>query len=207
MPYNRSNKFRAQNIMVSIPSGTFYDTVAFTYKRDNGTPVMLSDVHYVHNKYTPVHKAYTLSIKPSIIPSGKESKLLIVQLNDDFIKTGLNSTFSDGFVTGDALTFGMFYVGIDTVPPSISVNGLIPDANLAGKSELRLKITDDLSGIKSYEPLIDGKWALFEFDQKNNVLIYRFDPGRISKGSKHSFSIKVTDNKENQSVYMCDFTW
>ncbi|MDQ1332988.1 MAG: hypothetical protein QG576_1023, partial [Bacteroidota bacterium] len=207
MPHNRSNKFRAENIMISIPSGTFYDTVAFTYKRDIGTSVMLSDVHYVHNKYTPVHKSYSLSIKPSIIPSGKESKLLIVQLSDDFIKSGLNGTFADGFVTCDALSFGMFYVGIDTVPPSISGNGLVSGADLTGKSEFRIKITDDLSGIKSYEPLIDGKWALFEFDQKNNVLVYRFDPRRIIKGTKHNFSLKVTDNKENQSIYMCDFTW
>ena len=207
IPYNRSNKFRSENIMVSIPSGAFYDTVTFTYKRNKGNSLMLSDVHYIHNKYTPIHKAYSLSIKPSNIPSGKESKLLIVQISDDFKKSALNSTFADGFVTADALSFGMFFVGIDTIPPSISANGLVSGADLTGKSELRIKITDELSGIKSYEPVIDGKWALFEFDQKNNVLIYSFDPKRILKGSKHSLSLKVTDSKENQSYYSCDFTW
>ena len=85
MPFNRSNKFISENISVSIPSGALYDTLYFTYKKSTGTKEMLSDLHDVHNKFTPVHKAYTLSIKPCIIPAGKESKMMIVQ-------PGLNTT-------------------------------------------------------------------------------------------------------------------
>jgi hypothetical protein len=72
---------------------------------------------------------------------------------------------------------------------------------------LRIRITDDLSGIKSYEPFVDGKWALFEYDQKNNVLIYRFDPKRIAKNSDHLLELTVTDNKDNQSTYTGNFKW
>jgi len=207
MPYNRSNRFRAENISISIPSGALYDTLYFMYKHDAGTPQMLSDVHYIHNKYTPLQKPCSLSIKPSSVPAGKESKMLIVQMSDDFKKSAINSSYSDGYVTGDILSFGMFFAGIDTVAPSIFANGLQSGSDLTGKSELRIKITDDLSGIKSYEPVLDGKWALFEYDQKNNVLVYRFDPARITKGTTHNLTLKVTDNKENQSVYNCDFKW
>jgi hypothetical protein len=207
MPYNRSNRFRSENISISIPSGALYDTLYFIYKRDTGTPQMLSEVHYVHNKYTPLQKPCSLSIKPSSVPAGKESKMLIVQMSDDFKKSAINSSYSDGYVTGDILSFGMFFAGIDTVAPSIFTNGLQSGSDLTGKSELRIKITDDLSGIKSYEPILDGKWALFEYDQKNDVLVYRFDPARITKGTTHSLTLKVTDNKENQSVYSCDFKW
>jgi hypothetical protein len=207
MPFNSSNRFRSQNISLSIPSGALYDTLYFIYKRDNGTPQMLSDVHYVHNKYTPLQKPCTLSIKPSSVPAGKESKMLIVQMSDDFKKSAINSSYSDGYVTGDILSFGMFYAGIDTVPPSIFLNGLVSGNDFTGKSEFRIEITDDLSGIKSYEPIIDGKWALFEYDQKNDVLIYRFDPDRITKGTSHSLTLKVTDNKENKSIFNYDFKW
>ena len=207
MPYSRNNLFRAQNIALSIPSGALYDTLYLLYKRDNGTPQMLSDVHYVHNKYTPLQRPCSLSIKPTYVPAGKESKMLIVQMSDDFKKSGINSSYSDGYVTGDIVSFGMFFAGIDTVAPAIYANQLQPGADLTGKSELRIRITDDLSGIKSYEPAIDGKWALFEYDQKNDVLIYRFDPVRLTKGTTHSLTLKVTDNKENQSNYSCDFKW
>jgi hypothetical protein len=207
MPFNSSNKFRSENITLFIPSGALYDTIGFTYKKGNGTPQMLSDVHHIHNIYTPLHKAYSVSIKPSDIPSGKESKLLIVQLSEDFKKSPLPSTFSDGYVTAEPLSFGMFYVGIDTVSPSIYTNGLVPGADLSGRSELRIRITDDLSGIKGYEPQIDGKWALFEYDQKNDILIYRFDPKRIEKGSNHTLILKVFDNKNNTNEFTTSFRW
>jgi hypothetical protein len=80
-------------------------------------------------------------------------------------------------------------------------------ANLTGKRDIRIRINDDLSGIKSYEGTIDGKWALFEYDQKSEMLIYRFDETRISKKSKHDLSLKVTDNRDNYRIYKCNFTW
>lgn len=207
MPYNRGNKFIADNISVSIPSGALYDTLYFQYKKSPCTNEMLSDLHSVHNKYIPVHKAYILSIKPTVIPTGKESKMVIVQIADDLKKSALNSSWSDGYLTAEALTFGNFFVGIDTIAPVISTNGLIPGVILTGKDEMKIKIMDDLSGIKSYEPSIDGNWALFEYDQKNNVLIYNFDKQRINQGAIHNLSLKVTDNKNNTSFFSCDFTW
>lgn len=207
MPYNRSNRFTSENISLNIPSGALYDTLRFSYKKETGTKDMYSDVFYIHNKFTPVHKAYTLSILPQSAPAGLESKMLIVQLADDNKKIAINSRWSDEYLTADLMSFGRFFVGIDTVAPFITANGLVPGANLSGRKEIRIRIKDDLSGIKSYEPVIDGKWALFEYDQKNEVLIYHFDETRITKGSKHNLVLKVTDNKDNTSTYKCDFSW
>jgi hypothetical protein len=179
----------------------------FLTRKNCGTSEMFSDLHYVHNNLTPVHKAYSLSIKPKTIPAGKESKLLLVQLADDQKKNAVNGFWSDGYLTADVLSFGRFYIGIDTVAPVISANELVQGANLTGKKEIRIRITDELSGIKSYDPSIDGNWALFEYDQKNDMLIYKFDETRITKGTKHNLSLKVTDNKDNSSLYKCSFTW
>ncbi len=207
MPYNRSNRFNTEDVSISFPAGALYDTLYFKYKKTSGNDEMLSDIHHIHNRYTPVHKPYTLTIKPTLIPDGKESKLLIVQLSDDFKKSALSSTFNNGVITAKPSSFGMFCIDIDTVPPLISANGLTADINLTGEKQLRIKIHDDLSGINTYEPMLDGNWALFEYDQKNNVLIYRFDPVRITKGTKHNLTLKVSDNVGNISIYNCDFMW
>ncbi len=207
MPYNITNKFSSENISINIPAGALYDTIYFSYKKEKGTSEMFSDLHYIHNNFTPVHKAYYLSIKPTSVPAGKESKLLIVQLGDDQKKSAVNGIWAEGYLSADILSFGRFYVGIDTIAPVISSNGLVPGVNLTGKKEIRIRITDELSGIKSYEPSIDGNWALFEYDQKNDMLIYKFDETRITKGSNHNLSLKVTDNKDNSSFYKCNFTW
>ncbi len=207
MHYSRTNKFTAGNIAITIPSGSLYDTIFFRYRKERGIIGMFSDVHYIHDKYTPLHKAYSLSIKPDSVPAGKASKMLIIQMGDDFSKNPLGGNWTEDHLTADATSFGMFYVGIDTVAPAILTNGLTPGADLSGRKELRIRIMDDLSGIKSYEPSIDGKWALFEYDQKNDVLIYKFDPEKITKGTKHTLALEVTDNRENQSEFACEFRW
>ncbi|MBG0860902.1 MAG: M23 family metallopeptidase [Bacteroidales bacterium] len=207
MPYNKTNRYITDDIYIAIPSGALYDTIYFSYSKKQGNGGMLSDLHYVHNKYTPVHKAYNLAIKPAVIPAGNESKLLIIQTDGNSKKSPVSSKFEDGYVTAEPLSFGMFYVGIDTIAPVISSNGLTPGADLRGRKEMRIRIRDDLSGIGSYEPVIDGKWALFEYDQKNEVLIYNFTHKRLKEGTKHTLALKVADNKGNKSEYRCDFLW
>jgi len=207
MPQNRSNRFRAEGVSILLPSGSLYDTLFFTYRRDRGVAGMFSDVHRIHNKFTPLHKAFSLSIKPTSVPAGRESKLLMAQISDDFKKTPAGGSYSEGYVTADLQSFGNYYIDIDTVPPAVNANGYTDGIDLSGRKEMRIKITDDFSGIKSYVPEIDGKWALFEYDQKNNVIIYKFDPQRIAKGSDHMLVLKVTDNKDNSGTYNLQFKW
>ncbi len=207
MPYNRNNKFVSKNIAVNIPSGALYDTLFFQFRSLAGNPGMFSGIYEIHNRYTPLHRSYNLSIKPEKIPAGKESKLLIIQIVDDVRRIPLPSTWNDGFLSANPNTFGTFFIGIDTIPPVIQNNGFSSGANLTGRSTLKIKIMDELSGIKSYESLIDDKWALFEYDQKNNLLVYNFDPKRILRGSKHDLILKVMDNRDNLSTYKCEFTW
>lgn len=207
MPYNRANRFRAGNIAVSIPAGALYDTLRFLYKKEPPGPGMYSELHHVHNKFTPLQRSYSLSIKPVTVPAGKESRLLIVMLRDDGSRVPLSGKMAEGFINAETSSFGRFYVGIDTVPPVITANGLVPGADISSRKEIRIRITDNLSGIKSYEPTIDGKWALFEYDLKNSLLTYTFDPGRITKGTNHTLSMKVTDNRNNVSTYTCNFKW
>jgi hypothetical protein len=205
MPYNRTNKFTADNLLVTIPSGALYDTLFFSYKKEPGLIWMLSDIHNIHNKYTPVQKPYAISIKPTAIPAGKESKMLIIRLSDDK-KIAVNSKWSDGYLSANVLTFGKFYVGLETIKPEITPIGFPSGLNLTGRKEMKVRITDQLSGIKSYEGLIDGNWALFEYDQKYDLLRYTFDESRIKKGS-HQLTLTVSDNKENVSVFTCNFIW
>jgi len=207
MPYNRSNHFENGDVKVNIPQGALYDTIDFSYKKIQGSNGMLSDLHCIHNIYTPLNKPYTLAIKPDTIPASKKSKMLLIRLDENRKRNAVNSYWSDGYLTAEVGSFGNYYAGIDTVAPEISSNGLSRGVNLTGKNDIRIKIIDDLSGINVYEGSVDGKWALFEYDQKNNVLIYKFDPERLARGTKHTLSLNVSDNKDNTSYFSSSFTW
>lgn len=207
MPYNKQNRFISENIKVNIPAGALYDTLKFSYNLFPGDEGTYSDIHQVHNKFQPVHRAITIALKPNKIPEGYESKMLVIQKNDDQKKTPLKSNWSEGYLLAEPMSFGDFYIGIDTIPPKISANGLMANNDQSGKKEIRIRITDDLSGINTYEPEIDGNWALFEYDQKNDILIYNIDGKRIKRNSEHVLKLKVTDNKDNISYFNHNFIW
>lgn len=207
MPFGKSNLFISEGVKVRIPSGALYDTLRFRFSKSEGNGKLLSDIYHIHNSYTPLQKAYTLSIKVDSIPPGKASKLLIVKLDENKKMSYAGGTFSNGYINADLLSFGNFAISTDTISPVISVNGLTQGADLSEKKEIRVKITDDLSGIKTYTGLIDGKWALFEYDSKYDLLVYKFDPERITKSTNHKLYLRVTDNMDNISVFNCEFKW
>jgi hypothetical protein len=207
MPFGKSNLFVSDGVKVTIPVGALYDTLNFKYSKSCRNRMFLSCIYNIHNRFTPVQRAYNLSIKPDSIPSGKASKLIIVQVDEKMRLASVGGTYSNGFINADVLSFGTFAVTVDTIPPRISAIGFADGSNLTDKKDMRIIITDDLSGIKAYSGIIDGKWALFEYDSKNNLIFYRFDPNRITKGTKHNLSLVVTDNRDNTSTLTREFTW
>jgi hypothetical protein len=207
MPYGKSNYFNSDGVNVSIPAGALYDTLHFRYSKSAGNGKFLSGIYRIHNRYSPLQKAYSLSIRVDSFPRGKASKMLIVQLDERNKMSYTGGTLSDGYIKAEQTSFGSFAITIDTIAPVILPNGLTVGADLSEKNSIRIQITDNLSGIKAYTGTIDGKWALFEYDPKYDLLVYKFDPQRIIKGINHKLNLRVTDNRDNSSVFNCEFKW
>ncbi len=66
-------------------------------------------------------------------------------------------------------------------------------------NSLMFKISDNLSGIKSYRGTMNGKWVLMDYDAKNSLLSYIIDE-HMPKG-KNNFHLVVTDAVGNKSSY------
>jgi hypothetical protein len=207
MPYNKSNLFIDDGVKVNIPEGALYDTLYFKFSKSEGKGNLFSDIFHIHNKYTPLQKAINLSLKPHSIPTGKGSKLIIAQVDENQKTTYAGGNLSEGYITADVLSFGNYAITLDTIPPVITANGLIQGADLSEKNEIRIKITDNLSGIKAYTGIIDGKWSLFEYDPRYDLLVYKLDSTRISRGKKHKLDLRITDNCNNSTSLSRDFTW
>jgi hypothetical protein len=207
MPYGRENLFVREGMKLKIPKGALYDTLWFRYKESSGNHHLFSRIYHLHDNYTPLQKPVTLSIIPDSIPAGKSSRLLIVRIDEKGMQISSGGKYSDGAVTANLLSLGNYAVGIDTIPPSIYANGLVSNPDLSQKSEIRIQIKDDFSGINTYTGIIDGKWALFEYDAKNEVIFYKFDPTRLTKGIKHTLVLTVSDNCDNISVLTREFFW
>ncbi|MFK5981905.1 MAG: M23 family peptidase, partial [Flavobacteriaceae bacterium] len=69
---------------------------------------------------------------------------------------------------------------------------------------LKIKITDDLSGISSYRATINGKFILMEYNYKKDVLTYDFDDEIISE-SENNLKLIVIDNVGNNTTFEAIF--
>jgi hypothetical protein len=207
MPFGRTNTFISEKINLSIPAGALYDTLYFRYSVFPGDRRMYSDIFQIATRFTPVHKPFALTIKPDTFPPGKEDKLIIVKVDEKGRISYSGGKYSKGYISADVLSFGGYAVSIDTVPPEILSNGFTDGSDFTQKSSMRFRITDNLSGISTYNGLIDGNWVLFEYDAKNNLIYYKFDEKRVQKGTTHKLELTVTDNRGNSTSLVRNFKW
>lgn len=199
-PYNKVNEFNTEDIKVVFPQGTLYSDLNFTYKKlPKPTGNAWSAVHQIHNRYTPLHIGFNISIKADNLPENLKNKALIVNSNG----SSQGGFFENGYVKATPKNFGSFYIAIDTIAPRIIPVNISEGKNMAGLSKIFFKISDNLSGIKSFNGYIDGKWALMEFDTKTATLWHSFDE-RTASG-KHTLELVVVDMKENTRKYTVTF--
>ena len=197
---NQDNSFSNTAIQLSIPKGTLYNDIAFEYANTAKISGSYSPQHRIHKASTPIHQAYTLSIKvDGLIPEKLQAKTLIT----DTKGTSYESTYKNGWVSAQVKSFGTFYVTIDTVAPSIAPITLNKNKIMTEKTKLVFKIVDELSGIGKFNGTIDGNWVLFEYDQKTNSLWHTFDD-RTEAGT-HQLELEIIDKKVNKSTYKTNF--
>lgn len=199
-PYNKLNEFNADGVKAIFKQGTLYNDLNFTYKRlPKPAGNAFSAMHQIHNRYTPLHIGFDLWIKADDLPEDLRSKALIVSSGG----SSQGGYFEDGYIKASPRNFGSYYISTDTTPPRIIPVNIVNGKNMSSLSKMIFKISDNLSGIKSFDGYIDGKWVLMEFDTKTATLWHSFDE-RTAAG-KHSLSLVVTDMKDNVRRYEISF--
>jgi len=197
--HDRENRFEADGLKIHMPVGTLYGDVDFEYAAGAPPANAYSPVHIVHNDLTPLFNAYKLAIKPTILPDRLREKALIASTENG----AEGGRFEDGWVSANVRSFGSFYVAVDTIAPTITPRNFRNGKNTANQPKIDFTVSDDFSGIQSFNGYIDGEWVLMEYDAKNKHLWHRFDPG-LPKG-KHAFRLVVRDGKDNEKTYEADF--
>lgn len=188
---------------ILIPEGAGYDNFYYYSESENSNDY-LSDIYHLGDEYVPLKKSVSVSLKPAKeVPDSLTGKLLIVRIGDYDILKPCGGVWNGKMVAAKSNMFGRFAVAMDTIPPVVEKYYVPADMNSMYGGEVRIIIKDDLSGIKSYSGKIDGKWRLFEYDKKNNMLISNVDP--VMDNKDHPIEITVTDERGNTTVWKSSF--
>jgi hypothetical protein len=206
--YRREFIHTQPGIRVVIPPDALYDEIDFTCTVSSAIPRGLySRAYKIHDPNTPLHKAMTIEIAANNLPERLREKALLVQIGTNGRRSSAGGAYKDGTVSATSRAFGEFAIGVDTVPPRITPVNIKNGANMSALQTIRIKITDDLSGINTYNGYIDDQWVLFEYDAKNAIIFYRFDADRLTKNTQHTLVLKVTDGNGNMATYQTSFIW
>ncbi len=96
--------------------------------------------------------------------------------------------------------FGNYAVKIDSVAPSVTAVNISEGKNLSSAKNIQFKISDNLSGVETYDSFIDGNWVLGKYVPKRGTFTIPFDKyNNISKG-KHLLKVLVKDERGNETM-------
>lgn len=175
----------------------FYRDIVLQYSTRRSEPG-LSDIISLGDPTIPVHSHFNLSIKPAAGQTDL-SKLIIAKLEEDKEPISIGGTYENGYIIARSRSFGEFVLMADTAAPSIRPLNFKHNSDISRMQQLRIEIEDELSGIESYRPILNGDWILMEYDAKNKLLFYDFCE-RVRKGT-NLFEITVRDKSGNQSTF------
>ena len=188
------SNFEKDNGSVFFPAGTFYDDFYLDFDvKDN--------VMTVHNDLVAVNNAFQVTIIDS--SAVNDEKTFIASLKEN--KLSYNSTKrKENTFTTYTKKLGQFILAKDTIAPKISIAKPIDGKWLSNQKTVQLTISDALSGIKSYNGFLNGKWILFEYENKTNTITHYFDDGIVAEG-KNDLKVVVTDNVGNSTIFETQF--
>ncbi|PTX62639.1 peptidase M23-like protein [Kordia periserrulae] len=195
---NAEHSLKEGDVSVYIPKNTFYEDFYFDLSKDK-------DGRYIiHNENVPAHKNITISFDVSKYSAEERKKLFIASLDRKNKPSYSTTKKKDTKFTTSTKSLGTYFLVKDSIPPTVKPVNFANDKWISNKKQLKVKISDDLSGIRSFRGTINGKWILFEYDPKKDLLTYDFDDVNFTE-AKHNLKLIVTDNVGNNTTFTSTF--
>jgi murein DD-endopeptidase MepM/ murein hydrolase activator NlpD len=186
--------FEKDNCSVFFPAGTFYDDFYLDFEVKNNRMT-------VHNNTIPVFRSFLVTIKDST--KVNDGRTFIGSINGN--KISYNPTTKKlNTYTAYSKDLGDFALVRDTLGPKVTIAKPIENKWISSQKTIQLTINDTLSGIRSYNGYLNGKWILFEYDNKTKKITHHFDDGIVADG-KNDLKVVVTDNVGNSTIFETQF--
>lgn len=143
-------------------------------------------------------KNYTMSIRPDERWMGNAKKMFVAYIDSKGKLSSIGGKMTNGRMEVETRNMGEFTIKIDSVAPKVSASNFKDGQSVSKLKSLRFKITDDMTGIETYDIYLDDVWVLGKYDAKNALLYYEFDE-KMKKGT-NNVKVVVTDAVGNSKT-------
>lgn len=162
-------------LLVSIEKGSLYDDAVLNFSTTGTEQYIIGDSRI------PLHRSINVSVATTQNSPRLYSRALFY---NTATKSVAKAQYSKGWYSAKLSTFGQYTIKYDTVAPKIT-----PQPIKDGK--VYFKVTDNLSGVKSYSLRDNGSWVVLGYDPKKSMMYYEYEKG--TEQTQHELSITVED--------------
>ena len=178
--------------IIEIGKNTFYDDLLLNISYE-------SDTLNLGEEKNPFRSSLKIKLPHRIIDTMRLRQSFVGKIVNNRVSY-LSSKKDDSFIFTNTSSLGKYTVSIDTLNPEIRSINFKNNSNVKGKNTLRLRLKDELSGIKNYSSYLNGNWVLFEYEPKSNLIFHDLSDGVIKNG-ENELIIKYEDGVGNKGVY------
>lgn len=165
-----------------------FDTLYFTSNVKTGKDS--SVVYRIGNNRIPLKQSVEVTLKPASVPAISD-KTAVYRINGKgFVYMG--GTWKNNTISFTTRDWGEFVILTDSIAPVITPLQI-------NRNEIRLRIHDNLSGIKHYQATLNGQWLLLNYDEKTRTL--QAEPLLPYNPLKGELIVTLTDNAGNVQNY------
>ena len=169
--------------IVRFSPGVIKDTMYLKFSEKD-------DVFTIGDYYTPIYKNIKVILKPLKEIKNKSKQAVYVNRGSYYGYVG--GTWLGNNIEFNTRSLGTFKILEDKKEPAVR---LISKSS----SRIKVKISDNLSGIRSYRATLDGKFLCMAYRYQTGVLTsIRQNDNEQLKGL---FKIEVIDNMYNKKIY------
>ena len=189
---NQKYTLNKNSSIIEIDKNTFYDDLLMNVSYQSG-------ILNLGKEKDPFRSSIKIKLPHKISDT--------LQLRQSFVgkiingKTSyISSKKSNSYIYASISSLGEYVISKDSLKPEIKPINFKSNSNIKLKNTLRLRLKDDLSGIKKFSSYFNGNWALFEYEPKSNMIFHNLSDGIIKNG-ENELIIKYEDGVGNKGVY------
>jgi len=184
VPANKTYTFRGRGFTVQFPANAAFDDFYLNASEKDGIIDLGEDL-------IPFLNSFTVNYTPRNEISNK-AKTAIYEVRTNNRYSYIGGTWSGNSISFNSRTLGKYTLREDNRPPQIQSLSLTKDL-------ISFRITDDLSGIRSFKATINGKWILMKYESKKNLIWTDNPDPNIPFGG--DLELVVTDNAGNIQTF------
>jgi hypothetical protein len=178
---------------VSMEKGTlFRDEWIQTGQRDEKG--CCSRIYRFGNEEMTTFKNFKVRLRPEE-KWDDHSKMYIAYFDNSGKVSSLGGKMKNGCMEVETRSMGEYTIKIDSIAPTVKASNFKNGQSVTALKSLRFKISDDMTGIETYDIYLDDVWVLGQYDAKNALLYYEIDE-KMKKG-ENNVKVVVTDGVGN----------